>query len=306
MYSFIVNPHAGGGKGARTWRKLEKRLKRLKTEYEVYLTEARGDAGEFAVKLLEEPAEGRVIVIVGGDGTVNEVINRISLDSVVTFGYIPTGTGNDLARSLHLPANPKKCLKKILNPTYYRRLDYGVLCYGEQMIHKRFVVSSGIGMDAGVCQDLQTLKPQTGIGRIFGRINYITTGIKMLIASKPVKGYVLLDGIQKVEFNYIYFVSAHIHPYEGGGFEFAPDADPGDGKLSICIVHCRHKWKVAFVLLGALFGRGKSHYGMRNYTCEEVEVHLERPMEVHADGESCGEQKDIQLHCIPQKIRMIV
>lgn len=111
---------------------------------------------------------------------------------------------------------------------------------------------------------------------------------------------------KKVEFNHVYFISAHIHPYEGGGFKFAPDASFEDGKLTVCMMNNRKKRKLIPVLACSLLGRKSSNTGIRFYTCEEIAIHMEQPMAVHADGESCFCQKDVQIRCISKKLRVIV
>lgn len=67
-------------------------------EYQAYLTEYAGQATEYARKLTSHCKEARVIVVVGGDGTMNEVVDGIVSCDMVTLGYIPVGTGSDLAR----------------------------------------------------------------------------------------------------------------------------------------------------------------------------------------------------------------
>ena len=114
MYYFIVNPHSSNGRGERIWKKLEKLLKDWKVEYQCFITEKPGDAKKIARFLTEGVKEPRTITAVGGDGTVNEILDGLLFCGPVTFGYIPTGSGNDLARSLRFPQDPKKCLKKIL------------------------------------------------------------------------------------------------------------------------------------------------------------------------------------------------
>ena len=80
MYYFIVNPSANRGHGEKVWRKLECLLRHSEVEYEVYLTQMSGDAARFASQLRENSREPCVIVAVGGDGTVNEILNGLSLD----------------------------------------------------------------------------------------------------------------------------------------------------------------------------------------------------------------------------------
>ena len=103
MYYFIINPNARCGRGKNVWKKLERILERENAQYQAYITEKPGDAKVFARKLTEGCREPHVIVAVGGDGTVNEILDGLSFCSPVTLGYIPAGSGNDLARSLRLP-----------------------------------------------------------------------------------------------------------------------------------------------------------------------------------------------------------
>ena len=305
MYYFIVNPNSGGGKGYRIWRKLERQLKDTCVEYEAYFTTGHGDARDIARKLTEGCKEARIIIVAGGDGTINEVLDGLCFCAPLTLGYIPGGNGNDFARSLRLPKNPVRCLKKILYPKYHKLVDYGVLSYGEEEAkHRRFAVSAGIGFDAAVCHSI--LHGGSVIKEKGRKLRYLAVGLKQLIKAKPSKGYILLDGVQKVEFNHIFFISAHIHPYEGGGFRFAPGAKYDDGKLTLCVAHPSGRWKLLPILIDALVGKKKSRPGVRRFECREVTIHLDRPMPVHVDGESCLVQKDIEISCIQKKMRMIV
>lgn len=307
MYYFIVNPNARRGLGEKIWRKLERRIQSSGIEYEVLLTREQGDARRLAAELTEDTTQPRTIIAVGGDGTVNEILDGMSFDGQVTLGYIPTGSGNDLARSLRLPKNPMRCLKRILNPRYHRFLDYGILSYEKEgPVYRRFAVSSGIGLDAAVCHDLLDSARRNRPRLFGGRLRYIVLGVRQLILAKPAKGYLVLDGVKKVEFNHIYFVSSHIHPFEGGGFKFAPKADYSDGQLEVCVVHNSAKHRMIPVIVDAMIGRVGHHRGVRIYRCREVFVHVERPMPVHVDGESCYCQTDIHLRCVEKKLRMMV
>lgn len=307
MYYFIVNPSAGSGQGGKIWKKVEKQLNQQGIEYQALITEKRGDAISYASGLTEGCREPRIIITVGGDGTMNEVLDGLTFGGPVTLGYIPAGSGNDLAKSLRLPKRPSRCLKKILNPRYHKLMDYGVMSYGEPMEHRRFLVSAGLGMDGAVCRELADLRIRKALNRMrLGKLGYIVAGIRQLLLACPVKGYLLLDRVQKVELNHIYFVSAHIHPFEGGGFKFAPSADPCDGRLTLCVVHHGAKAGLFPFLVSSIVGRQKKYRGVRCYNCQEVEIHVERPMAVHADGESCMCQRELQLRCIPGKVRMIV
>ncbi len=314
MYYFIVNPSANGGHGEKVWRKLERRLQYLGIEYKAQITGAPGDAAMYAACLAEQDQKPFVIVAVGGDGTVNEVLNGLSFDEPVTLGYIPVGRGNDLARSLKLPRSPDKCLRRILDSRYHIWLDYGVLSYENQSpVHRRFAVSSGMGLDAAICHDRLEFQKKARRNqksrrsfRLPGRLVCMLLGIRQFFRTRPVKGYLILDGTRKVEFNHIYFISAHIHPYEAGGFRFAPKADGSDGLLEVCVVHNSSRLGLVPVLVDALLGKTASHRGVRFYGCKEAQIHAERPVPVHADGENCYIQTDIHVRCIEKTIRMLV
>lgn len=308
MYNFIVNPNSCCGRGRNIWKKLEKMLKTCGTEYQVFFTEKSGDAREFARKLTEGCKESNMIVAVGGDGIVNEILDGLSFCGPVTLGYVPAASGSDLARNLKLPKNPVKCLKKILHPKYYKLMNYGVLSYGEgEVFHRRFLISAGIGMAASACHNILYAKSKGLLHKLrIGKLTGLLVGVKLLFLAKPSKGFILLNGIQKVEFNHAYFLSVHIPPYEGSGFKFSPDAKVEDGQLSICIMNNRKKRKLVSVMINSLIGKKSLNKGIRFYTCTEAIIHMDRPMAVHVDGESCFCQNDVQICCIGKKLRMIV
>lgn len=308
MYYFIINPHAKSGNGYKVWKKIEKMLAIESIEYRAYMTEHPGHAAEYSEQLTRGCKEPRIIVIIGGDGTVNEVLDGLCFCGTVTLGYIPAGSGNDLARSLKLPKSPKKCLKKILRPKYHKLIDYGVITYGDDIVrHRRFIVSAGIGLDAAVCHNLLYSKLRSVFNHMnAAKLGYMGIGLKQLILAKPTKGYILLDGTKKVEFNYIYFIAAQIHSSEGGGFRIAPKADYSDGKIEVCIASHPSKLHMATVLFRALISRSAKNKGIRTYQCKEVLIHTDKPMAVHADGESCLYQNDLDIQCIEKKVRMIV
>lgn len=307
MYYFIVNPNSHGGRGERIWKNLERQIRKSGVSYEKYLTQEAGDARRFAAKLTTAMQEPTVIVAVGGDGTVNEVLNGLAISDLLTFGYIPTGSGNDLARGLMLSKNPCKCLKQILSPTEISRVDYGIISYeDEEPVYRRFMVSSGIGFDAAVCHRLLKKTGVGGFRRPNGRWRYILAGANQLLCAKPSRGYLILDGVRRVEFNHIYFVSIHNYGSEGGGFQFAPKAAYDDGEVELCVAHTASKLRLVMVLLTACLGHLGRQRGVHFYRCREAVIHVERPLPVHTDGENCLCQDELRVRCVKKKLRMIL
>ena len=148
MYYFIVNPGSRSGNGKKVWKTVEELLDQEETEYRVYFTSYRYHATKLAQEITSRK-ERLTLVAVGGDGTVNEILNGIRDFSLVTFAYIPTGSSNDFARALGLPSDTAAAVRNILHPSYFRRIDLGKVSLGER--EQLFAVSCGCGYDAAIC-----------------------------------------------------------------------------------------------------------------------------------------------------------
>ena len=179
MYHFIINPNAGSGRGWKVWRAIAGYMDRHNIEYEAVLTNGTGEAREASRELTKKAGKPCFLIVVGGDGTMNEVLDGASFHGPLNLGYIPAGTGNDLWRSLHMPVNPVRCLKKQLYPRHFSVIDYGVLSYGKgEPFHRRFLVSAGIGFDAAVCQAARDSRLRSRLGHMgFRRFSYLLLGI---------------------------------------------------------------------------------------------------------------------------------
>ena len=94
MYSFIINPNARSGKGLRAWKLIEHRLEEKSVPYQVFFTKYQGHATQIARTLTQEK-DCRSLIVLGGDGTLNEAVNGIADLARVTLGYIPIGSSNE-------------------------------------------------------------------------------------------------------------------------------------------------------------------------------------------------------------------
>lgn len=100
MYHFIINSHAKSRLGHRIWNDIEGYLKTQKFEYKKYFTREAGHATQVAKQITSKGENAITIVVLGGDGTLNEVLNGLQYIDGVTLGYIPIGSSNDFARSM--------------------------------------------------------------------------------------------------------------------------------------------------------------------------------------------------------------
>ena len=306
MYQFIVNPGAGAGRGYRIWKRLEHQLEMDSREYRVFFTEHQGDAAEIAKVLTAERDDAKVIVIVGGEGTYNEVLNGVSFRGLLTFVYVPAGFRNSLSKGFESFWKVNCQAKRILHPKYYRMLDYGVATFGdEEIVSRRFAGRCGIGLDAAICHNLLCCPVRNQMTRLhLTKILRFGLGLKQLFLAKPTKGYILLDGTQKVEFNHIYFITFMVRR-EDKKKRKNSELMNDDGKMTVYIGNSARKTKMIPILRDLVMGVRKKERGIRVFECNEAEIHLARPLAVHMDGESCMCQQNLVVRCIPKRMRMI-
>lgn len=305
MYTFIVNPHAKSGLGGRVWEQTEGILKEKGVSYRSFFTKYQRHATQIVRELTADQGEHRIVVL-GGDGTVNEVLNGIQDLSRVILGYIPVGSGNDFARYFHHPSDPVQALERILNPGKIAEMNVGVLSYRQGERRKRYGVSAGMGFDAGVCHQAVISKLKVVLNRLrLGKLTYTGVALSQMAALRPGWIRVSLDGKEPVIHEKAYFAAAMNHPYEGGGFKFCPGADPCDGILDVTVIAGLPKWLVLLLLPTAFWGLHVKFRGIYTYTCREAVFESERPLPLHTDGEPVFLQRAVQVGLEPETIRLI-
>ncbi|HOO28131.1 MAG TPA: diacylglycerol kinase family protein, partial [Lachnospiraceae bacterium] len=137
------------------------------------------------------------IIVLGGDGTINEVLTGIRDYDLVTLGYIPAGSSNDLARDLMLARNPALALQAVLHPKEYTYMDVGVIRYQDD--GKNFGVSAGIGYDAAICHEALHSGMKDFLNKLhLGKLTYVGIALKQLAKTKNSGCTVILDDSRKL------------------------------------------------------------------------------------------------------------
>lgn len=304
MYSFIVNPHSRSGQGLKIWNKIESIVKDKGVDYEVYFTKRSNHANEI-IEDVTADGEEHTFVILGGDGTLDEVLNGISDFDKIKIGYIPTGSSNDFARSLNLPTDPAKALDSILSATTTKSLDVGVLTYAGQ--ERRFMVSAGIGFDAAVCHQAAVSKWKSLMNRLgLGKLTYVGIALSRILGSNPSAVTLTLDDKAPLHFNHTYFVAFMNHQYEGGGFKFCPDAKYDDGLLDVIVAHDISKLRILTILPQAFSGAHVGKKGIEIYTCKKATVNSVASLPVHTDGEPIYTGHDISAKLAQKQVQLLV
>lgn len=282
-YDFIINPESRSGLGEMTWKMIEPELKKQRVGYRAHMTAKRKDAGKITEELTSDGRE-HTLVVLGGDGTLNEVINGIQEPEKVTLGYIPIGSSNDFARGLRLPKDPMAALAMVLHPGKVIRMDVGVISDG--MRSRRFLVSAGIGFDAAVCHEVCVSRWKAILNRLgLGKLSYAVVAIDRLAKDRPAHLTLTMEDGSRREFSGTYFAAFMNLPYEGGGFKFCPDASPEDGLLDVIVVHGLSVLKILCLLPLAFGGKHTGFKGITILKCRRARVGTDAPLPLHTDGE---------------------
>ena len=303
MYSFIVNPNAKSGLGQIVWDDLESLLKKSSVTYEVYFTKYQRHATDIVRKITSDGAE-HVIVALGGDGTVNEVVNGIVNFDKTLLGYIPIGSSNDFARGLSLPTKPLDALKNILKQPHLVHMDVGEIRYKNKT--RRFAVSAGVGFDADICHEAVVSRIKKILNKLkLGKLTYVYIALHRLFLTKPCDITITYDHDKTEVFKNAYFVAMMNSKYEGGGVMFCPKAKNFDSVLDLMIVSDVPKLKVLLLIPFALFGWHVHFKGAYERTCRSAEIKADRVLPLHTDGEPIFLQRDVSVCLLPSKLRVI-
>jgi len=305
-YEIIVNPASRSGKGLLIWQEIEPLLKKEHVTYQLHFSKKSGDCKELAGRLSEQ-YNGKIcnLIVLGGDGTLNEVLQGITNPESFTIGYLPTGSSNDFARAMHIPSVPKEALSLILNSKSPKVLDIGVVSCND--FTRSFAVSCGIGFDAAVCKEALHSKSKKFLNKIgLGKLTYLTIALKQLITAGKVSCELQLEDGKVVRLKRVLFLAAMVHPYEGGGFMFCPGADCTDGYLDVCVAGNIPKLKALFMLPSAFKGEHYKFKGIHRFLVKEMTVRLSEPLWIHTDGEVSHKSDTLHVHCETKKMSVFV
>lgn len=300
MYHIITNPKASSGKGVKILEQIKKILKKENIIYKGYSLKSAEETTELVRKLTASGREEEChIVVLGGDGTLNAVINGIVDFEHTTLSCIRTGSGNDFARNVGVAKNAAKAIRHLIYDTEEMTLDYGVATYmAENESHqRRFIISSGVGYDADICEEVAHSRLKKVLNRVgLGKLVYVLIGIKQIFTRINAGAVVRLDD-EEYDIPALFFTVGMIHEKEGGGVPFCPEANPTDGLLDVCLVKSMPKWKL---LLAVTMVYMKKHFLFQNITahrCKKMQVELREPQWFHIDGETSCKIAQIQMEC---------
>jgi len=230
-------------------------------------------------------ADFQRIVVAGGDGTVNEVLNA-TFTPGREYGLIPLGSGNGLGRSLGIPRSQERALD-IIEKGNSRLLDVGV------MNDRMFMNVAGMGFDAEVAQ-------------AFGRTSRGLTGyvveVVQLYFSACEDRYSITTSDRQMELD-AFLISIANGDQWGNNFHIARDARFDDGLLDLVAMKKPAIHQIPSLLHALL--RKKKHKLLQTFASDQFRIERSSDSAVHFDGEPRPGQKSIEIRCIPGAVRVL-
>ena len=268
--ALLVNPAAAGGKALRAVEPVRAELERLQADFRVIET----SSGEHAKKEAKDAAnQGETPVAIGGDGLVGTLAGAIE-GTDAELAIIPTGRGNDFARVLEIPTDPAQAAR-LAYQGESKLLDVG------HVDGKSFVGIASAGFDS----DANRIANEAKLIR--GNLVYAYAAIRALVAWKPARFEIVVDGVRHESTGYTVAV-ANSKAY-GGGMFLAPQAELDDGKLDVVVTGDMNKLRALRCLPKAFKGTHLEEPAFECFKGETIEVSADRPFVMYADGDPLSE-----------------
>ena len=290
----LVNPSAGAGKALRAIPRLREFALRHDPALQIELTDS---AEDLAAKAKAAAQLGfRQILVLGGDGTFQVLLNALLGIPGLTLGIVPAGGGNDLASTLGLPSDPVAALA-LLREGFARPLDAVRVMFADGTI-KFYCGGGGVGLDA------EASRFATGTFQKFpGRSRYFFSVICALWRFQPIAVHAVLNGSVQMDASLLLLAVLNTPSY-GAGLQLAPQAQLDDGQLDLVCLEELNLWEI-LLLLPALAGWGELNSSrIRRYRITRVRIETGSPRAFHGDAEILG-CTPLEIEVLPNAVRVL-
>ncbi len=286
MYIFIVNPVAGSGRALKIFSKIQASQLYKDIESRYFLTKYSGHAEKIVNHLVKEQSNNNIttIIVVGGDGTLHEVVNGIGKRDV-PIAIIPSGSGNDFVRNFSIGWKPLSIFKAIIKGKSNQ--SYWLGNYQMENGKKRsFVNSIGFGFDAEIAQTANHSFYKKILNKLYlGKVSYIIALIQVLRRFKPLNVEIDMNG-RKRQIRDCWMVTIANHPYYGGGMKIIPNAFIRPSVFPVLIIHSISKWKVLALFMTVFTGKHVNFKEVELFETTELKISSADKMYYQVDGET--------------------
>ena len=254
-YLIILNPHAAGGRAGQEWANIEKELQRAGLDYQMVSTQSTGQAVSIASRIATSIDDiehhNQVILVIGGDGTLQEVLNgakSVNRKHLIPIAYLPFGSGNDFARATEIPRDWKKALIEMTAVRVQKTLNIGIYHNNLNNKTRYFVNSLGVGFDADVVRLANNSNMKMQLNKLkLGSLTYLFFIPKVFFRQKGYPIQIEYDGVQK-NYNNVFLTTMSNHQYFGGGIKILPGAAMNEPSLDLIVAE-----KMNFISLLFMF-----------------------------------------------------
>ncbi len=293
----LINPAASSGNGLNIWKKVQRELDSLGVSYNEHILNAPGQAEYLTRILSKDLKEDRHILVIGGDGTLNETVNGIVDLEHTKISCIRSGSGNDFALNMKVESDIRAAVEHLVNDPVEYLLDFGEVT-ADHYPPRRFIISCGAGYDADICKEVSGSRLKKVFNRLgIGKLIYVFIGIKQIFTRKKTMALLYLDDKKPIRIKKLFFTVGMNHMCEGGGVPFCPDADPMDGIMDVCLVRDMPRWKL-LLAIAAVYSKNHLKFRKINcYKCKTMFLATMRHQQIHLDGETPYEARRIRWEC---------
>jgi diacylglycerol kinase (ATP) len=297
----IVNPAAGHGKALEAWAKVRAHLK---CAVETVRTEGPGHATRLAAQALAQSAD--TIVAVGGDGTINEVVNGFFeqdrlISNRASLAIVPHGTGSDFIKMLQLPPDAETAAA-VIQAKNHRLLDLMKVRYTklDGTPASRYAINiTSFGMGAAVASRVNRSS------KIFGRkMSFVLATVRTAMAFSGSSVSMCFDNSKTIHAE-VTNVAVGNGKYQGAGMLSCPRAAIDDGVLDVTVVEFLPALQLLRNLPLLYNGKIYSHPKIQFHRVQSVRADSKKIVLVEVDGETVG-RLPIEISVMPQALRMSV
>ena len=298
---FVVNPASANGSTGRRWPEMERRAGAAGLRGEALVSRAPGDAVELARRACESGAA--LVVAVGGDGTVNEVVNglmRSAPERRADLAVLPRGTGMDFARTFRISSDVGRAAA-VARGGATRSLDVGRLVYTAadgRTAEAYFAGFASAGMSGAVAERANASSKVLG-----GRISFLWATLAVFARWRNSEIEVELDGERRAA-RMLDVVVANVR-YLNGGMLLCPEAEPDDGVFDVLLIGDITKRDLAATLPKVYRGTHLPHPKVELVRTPRVRVESATPLPVELDGEPPG-TTPATFELVPRAVRLRV
>ena len=300
----IVNPTAGQGRALEDLPTISRLLREYKIDCEMVFTERKHYATQLTVEAVR--AGYRRMIVIGGDGTLHDVVNGIFIQkevptTEVQVAVIAVGTGNDWIRMFGIPRKYSEAIRAIAeNHTFLQ--DVGVVTYEESSYRQsRYMPNvGGAGLDAAVVRGFDSLKARGHRGRIL----YVLSLIKTFFGYRSTGMRIWVDGEQVVN-DLVLSTSVGIGKYSGGGMMQTPEAVADDGLFDLTVISKVKLWQVPKALKCLFNGGIYSLPQVNLYRGAKIRIESSPEVPIEIDGEQLG-TTPVEYSILYRAVRVVV